>query len=328
MRFISVLCLFLCCTAGVASAQPVTVEYYHLDAIGSVRVVTDKHGGIVRRHDYRPFGEGDGTTGTTDSLRFSSKERDAETGADYFGARYYASRTGRFTTVDPGHVGGNIFDPQSWNAYAYARNNPLRFVDPTGTDYFVQIEGGSDFWFMGGPINEFGQLKAWAGGFDFRGGMWGGDIYNAAGVWVGSYTYADRIVHLASDISSRTAGVVEAIGVAATAAEFALAVTNPIASTAANCAVRGCTAGSVGLAMPFPARVLRKLGTLVPLAEAGMTVADAIRVRGGTGQTVNRVATRLRNLPLGRVAQMAADGDAEAETAMKLVKQAAKKAER
>ena len=65
-------------------------------------------------------------------MRFTGKERDAETGLDYFDARYYASRTGRFTTADPGHVGRNIFDPQSWNGYAYALNNPQRFVDPTG----------------------------------------------------------------------------------------------------------------------------------------------------------------------------------------------------
>jgi RHS repeat-associated protein len=51
---------------------------------------------------------------------------------DYFGARYYQSQTGRFTTVDPGHVGGDLLAPQSWNGYAYANNNPLRFLDPSG----------------------------------------------------------------------------------------------------------------------------------------------------------------------------------------------------
>ena len=63
----------------------------------------------------------------------AAKERDNESGLDYFGTRYYASGNGRFTTVDPGHVGGDILNPQSWNGYAYALNNPLRFVDPLGT---------------------------------------------------------------------------------------------------------------------------------------------------------------------------------------------------
>ena len=94
------------------------VEYYHLDALGSVRAVTDATGAVVRRHDYFPFGEEAAPPPGADQLRFAGKARDGETGLDYFQARYYASRAGRFTTVDPGHIGGNILDPQSWNAYA------------------------------------------------------------------------------------------------------------------------------------------------------------------------------------------------------------------
>jgi RHS repeat-associated protein len=51
----------------------------------------------------------------------------------YFGARYYGSKIGRFTTVDPAYTWQeNLVDPQRWNRYAYARNNPLRYVDPDG----------------------------------------------------------------------------------------------------------------------------------------------------------------------------------------------------
>ena len=51
----------------------------------------------------------------------------------YFGARYYGSKIGRFTTVDPVYTWQeNLVDPQRWNRYAYARNNPLRYVDPDG----------------------------------------------------------------------------------------------------------------------------------------------------------------------------------------------------
>lgn len=115
-------------------AQPVTVEYYHLDAVGSVRAVTNQSGQVVRRHDYFPFGDGsDGTTPGKDPHRFAGQERDPETGLDYFGARYYASRTGRFTTVDPViTLDENLVDPQRWNRYAYVRNNPLRYTDPEG----------------------------------------------------------------------------------------------------------------------------------------------------------------------------------------------------
>lgn len=61
------------------------------------------------------------------------KERDNETGLDYFGARYYGSMMGRFTSVDPIIVTPErFFDPQQFNLYSYTRNNPLRFIDPRG----------------------------------------------------------------------------------------------------------------------------------------------------------------------------------------------------
>jgi RHS repeat-associated protein len=125
------LALFLPIT--VSAQTPTAVEYYHLDAVGSVRAVTDQSGAVVRTHNYFPFGEGDNPTAGNDAVRFTGQERDAETGLDYFGARYYASRTGRFTTVDPVYTWQeNLVDPQRWNRYAYVRNNPLRFTDPDG----------------------------------------------------------------------------------------------------------------------------------------------------------------------------------------------------
>lgn len=65
-------------------------------------------------------------------MRFTSKERDAETGLDYFGARYMSSAQGRFTTPDPGGAGASLFNPQSWNGYSYVNNRPLTHIDPDG----------------------------------------------------------------------------------------------------------------------------------------------------------------------------------------------------
>jgi RHS repeat-associated protein len=122
-----------------AWAQGQVVEYYHLDALGTVRAVTDESGTVLERHDYLPFGEelcGTVVCGTSPgggSKRFTGKERDAETGLDYFGARYYGSKMGRFTTIDPVYTWQeNLVDPQRWNRYAYARNNPLKYTDPDG----------------------------------------------------------------------------------------------------------------------------------------------------------------------------------------------------
>ncbi len=55
-----------------------------------------------------------------------------ETGLDYFGARYYSGAQGRFTSPDVPLLDQDPADPQSWNLYAYARNNPLKYIDPTG----------------------------------------------------------------------------------------------------------------------------------------------------------------------------------------------------
>jgi RHS repeat-associated protein len=107
----------------------VATTYYHTDAIGSVRALSDQTGATVIRHDYRPFGE-DTQPLAGDPMRFAGKELDPESALMNFEARYYRNTWGRFTQVDP--IGGSLADPQSWNRYAYARNNPLRFVDPTG----------------------------------------------------------------------------------------------------------------------------------------------------------------------------------------------------
>lgn len=121
------------------------IQWLVTDQLGTPRMVFDKTGSLanMKRHDYLPFGEdlsanqGLRTAAlgyNPDGLRqkFTSKERDNETGLDYFGARYYSSPQGRFTSVDPLLASGRAASPQSWNRYPYADNNPLRYTDPTG----------------------------------------------------------------------------------------------------------------------------------------------------------------------------------------------------
>ena len=118
------------------------IRYYHTDAIGSVRLVTDANGQVVERYDYLPFGEPwTATPAGTDTRRFGGKQLDGETGLDYFGARYYDSRAGRFTSADPLlDLEQAIAEPQLWNRYAYVTNNPHRFRDPDGRQREAAID--------------------------------------------------------------------------------------------------------------------------------------------------------------------------------------------
>jgi RHS repeat-associated protein len=115
-----------------AAAQTETVTYYHLDAIGSVRMVTDAAGLVVGRYDYQPFGLPLDRVPPPppERLQFAGKERDSETGFDYFGGRYYSSVQGRFTSPDP--AAHDLVNPQTFNKYRYALNNPLRYIDRDG----------------------------------------------------------------------------------------------------------------------------------------------------------------------------------------------------
>ena len=136
-----------------APVPPCTTCWLTADHLGSTRMLTDASGTVQRRYDYLPFGEeiqqgingrvAPYETGTqltapdTSDAKFTGKERDAETGLDYFGARYFSGAQGRFTSPDPaGFNSRHIANPQKWNKYAYVLNNPLIMVDPDGEAEF------------------------------------------------------------------------------------------------------------------------------------------------------------------------------------------------
>jgi len=112
--------------------------FTHSDWLGTERVRTDMTGTNCESIASLPFGDGQsisGTCGDVSPLHFTGKERDSETSLDNFGARYNSSSMGRFMSPDPIVVTRRrLTDPQRFNLYAYVRNNPLRYTDPTGID--------------------------------------------------------------------------------------------------------------------------------------------------------------------------------------------------
>jgi RHS repeat-associated protein len=122
----------------VATYMPSTANTYfvHSDWLGTERVRSTAVGAIYSTWTSYPFGEGSAAPNPSPT-HFTGKERDAESGNDYFPARYYASAMGRFMSPDwsakiapvPYAKLGN---PQSLNLYFYVYNNPLSNVDPDG----------------------------------------------------------------------------------------------------------------------------------------------------------------------------------------------------
>jgi len=115
--------------------------FLHGDHLGSARVVVDDLGNKISSHHYMPFGDEKPLAGrvTSNNIKFTGHERDVESaasdnpdGLDYMLARYYSSSLGRFLAVDP-RDDTDPESPQSWNRYAYVRNNPIKSTDPTGT---------------------------------------------------------------------------------------------------------------------------------------------------------------------------------------------------
>ena len=172
-------------------------SYLTSDHLGSTRVVMKSDGSVKARYDYLPFGEEIPSSvggrsavagyggGDSTKQKFTGKERDSESGLDYFLARYYSSAQGRFTSVDPENAGADPDDAQSWNGYAYARNNPLLYVDQTGRDYDLYDKDGK----LLGRVKDASELDK--KGYKYTGSEDNGNVLNFKGGYQAKYVEGD-----------------------------------------------------------------------------------------------------------------------------------------
>lgn len=121
------------------SANGSAAQYYQDDHLGTTRIMTDASGTVISNCTFNAFGEQISCSpdNTSNHYRYAGKERDTETGLDDFGARYYSSTMGRWTTPDwsgrPMTIPYADFgDPQSLNLYLYVRNDPIGKADADG----------------------------------------------------------------------------------------------------------------------------------------------------------------------------------------------------
>ncbi len=144
--------------------------------------MTDDTGAVIARYDYLPFGEPWDPQPSPDVRQFAGKERDAETGLDYFGARYYRAQSGRFTTIDPVlNVDEALTDPQRWNRYSYAVNRPLTMIDPDGREAgYLYLPNGQ----MVAPIKGMTSTMA---------KLWGGTVVAGAVIAAGPVAWRTAV---------------------------------------------------------------------------------------------------------------------------------------
>ena len=115
------------------------LQYYHLDALGSVVNLTKDDGQVQARYSYDAFGHTRQQTGTSaNSFGFTGHEKDDATGLYYFKARFYDPDTGRFLSQDS--YEGTTDTPPSLHKYLYAYSNPLVYVDPDGYMSYDEYE--------------------------------------------------------------------------------------------------------------------------------------------------------------------------------------------
>lgn len=110
-----------------------TVEYVHVDALGSPVATTDVSGNLIDRTTYEPYG-GEVGGSVKDGPGYAGHVTDAATGLSYMEQRYYDPLVSTFLSVDP--VSAQQGGGAQFNRYRYANGNPYAFVDPDGRDAF------------------------------------------------------------------------------------------------------------------------------------------------------------------------------------------------
>ena len=116
---------------SVAVRNDSDLHYLAQDHLGSTSLTRDESSGSVAVHRYSPYGAPRGSSAPTETDHtYTGQIADAATDLMFYNARYYDPGIGRF--ISPDSIIPNAADPQDLNRYAYVRNNPVNFVDPSG----------------------------------------------------------------------------------------------------------------------------------------------------------------------------------------------------
>ncbi len=190
------------------SGRTPSPSYFHPDHLGSTSVLTNAQGAAEEHNSYRPYGQLHTHTGTADvAYKYTGQERDPSTGLYFYNARYYDPALGRF--ISPDTLVPNPLDPQALNRYAYARNNPVLYTDPTGNFFWIPIIIGA----VVGTVSA-GIASDWDPGATLLGGAIGA-VSAGVGAKVGGFVAGTVAGGTAGSILGAAAGGAAAGGTSA-----------------------------------------------------------------------------------------------------------------
>jgi RHS repeat-associated protein len=202
------------------------IIFYHNDGLGSPVVASDEQGNVLWSATYHPYGNRtqsphDYADSLDNDRWYTGHSHDDALGLTYMQARYYDPVIGRFISVDP--LAFSEGDPQTFNRYAYAKNNPYKYFDPNGLDAVVVSWNGTAA--VGGGVGIGGGLYFTYPGqddaqFDF------GSIATVSGVLGADVSFTGNVSTLhggrenVEGTSIRSGATIPLTGITGPAADF------------------------------------------------------------------------------------------------------------
>lgn len=279
----------------IACISDGTTVFIHNDHLGSAVVYTDAGGDLVTETAFHPFGSVVVTPSGGLPPAFATKKLDADIGLYYFNARWYSPTMGRFVSPDPLYLyqpEQGLQEPKRLNPYAYAGNNPVRYVDPSGLGFWdvlgaiviaiavvVAVVAVSVLTFGVGTAIGFGTLLAYAAVAGLAGAAIGAVVGGIAyGSWEGALRGA--LIGFTAGANAMIGGMIfgPIIGAALGVITF-LSVIPPVAKSDVYQGILGWTSYLMPMSWPGHAIGL----TLFALNVVGYLVTfgqvDALRIR-------------------------------------------------
>ena len=294
---------------GIAGRIDAVKYHYLTDHLGSTRAVLDdanldEGNTVVESHDYYPFGlQMPGRDYLAASVRtkelFTGKERDDETGWDYFGARYYDASIGRWLSVDPASYRWTPLRYSrsglgSFSSYVYVRNNPMILVDLDGFVDWKRVGLGTLT--LASGVLEIGAGAALAS-TPTGAGQAAGAFLITHGSATSAFGFANIVAGFADIEEKIPSGPIEMVGKAVTEAtgNETFEKVGQLTDTAIQ-VVSGGNPLKAGKALPTSAREASAMGKAAVVKETIKAEVNAASQTGSiiqtTGQTKELVETK------------------------------------